>query len=194
MRRLLVLGALLVAGCAATEPGTPTAGDTTTTTTTTASTSATTSTESAASRPKDIDISGLDVCQVLAALPVADWGLDPASSQGGESSLFPGSQDCYAQGDNIGLTLTAVRDQGAAEYVDGARAEITRTDVGGYPLHVLKPSESSNCFGVLDVHDDQLLFLNYGVNIPDVEPVTPQATLCQRIPAIATAVLPVLGG
>jgi hypothetical protein len=131
---------------------------------------------------------------VLAGLPLANWGLDPNSGRGGESSLFPGSRDCYSQGNNIGLTLVAVKDQGVAEYLDGVQANVTETTVGGYRLAVLKPSDPSNCFGALDVNEHQMLYVNYGVNIPDEQPVTPQATLCQRVPEIATAVLPLLGG
>lgn len=192
MRGLLVLGVLLLAGCSSTETGSPTPGETTTTTT--SGSEQTTTTTKAAGRPEDLDISGVDVCQVLGVLPVADWGIAAGSQQGGESSLFPGSQDCYGQGDNIGLTLTAVKDRGAADYAEGAMAEVTETDVDGYALYVLKPGDPAACFGALDVHDGQMLFLNHGVNIPDQEPVTAQDTLCQRIPEIAKAALAALAG
>lgn len=191
MRGLLVLGVLLLAGCSATETGSPTPGETTTTTTTTTSGG---SEQTSTSRPEDLDVSGLDVCQVLSVLPVAEWGIAADSRQGGESSLFPGSQDCYGQGDNIGLTLTAVKDRNAADYAEGAMADVTETTVDGYGLYVLKPSDPAACFGALDVHDGQMLFLNYGVTIPDQEPVTPQDTLCQRIPDIAKAALTALAG
>jgi len=198
MRRLLALtGLLLAAGCTATSPGTPVAGDDPTTVTTepTTTTTATTTTATTASRPRDIDIAGLQVCPLLGKLPLGDYGVDPARTVGGESSLFPGSQDCFANGPdtNLGLTLVAVVGQGAAEYLDGARAEVTETAAGGFPVYVLKTAEPSSCFGVVDVHEKQMVFVNYGVNVPGEQPVTPQRTLCDRVTQIASATITQLG-
>lgn len=189
MRRLLlVTGLLLAAGCTATENGTPTAtgtpatGEQTTTTTTTTTTQA---------RPRDIDMAGVDVCGLVASLPLATFGLDQRPPTGGESSRFPGSQDCFANGieANLGLTLAAVVDQGATEYIDGANAEVSETEVDGFPLYVLKPRTPDSCFGALDVADGQMLYVNYGLSAPGAEPVTPQETLCERVPQIAAAAL-----
>jgi hypothetical protein len=59
MRRLIVLGCLLLAGCTTADPGTPTAGDRPggTTTTSTPSAGTTTTTPSAVHRPRNIDVS-----------------------------------------------------------------------------------------------------------------------------------------
>ncbi|MBB4906496.1 DUF3558 family protein [Actinophytocola algeriensis] len=188
MRRLLlVTGLLLTAGCTATENGTPTTGDQPTTTTTTT----TTTTAETQIRPRDIDMAGVDVCGLVAALPLTTFGLDQRPPTGGESTSFPGSRDCFANGiaANLGLTLVAVVDEGAADYADGANAEVSVTEVDGFPLHVLKPPVPDSCFGALDVADGQMLYVNYGLSAPGEQPVTPQATLCERVPRIAAAAL-----
>ncbi|MFC4858865.1 DUF3558 family protein [Actinophytocola glycyrrhizae] len=191
MRRLLLVTGLLLAGCTATESGSPTGtatGGTTAPTTTTTTTTTTTE----VSRPRDIDLAGADLCGVVAALPLGTFGLDQdRPPTGGDSTSFPGSRDCFANGigANLGLTLVAVLDQGAAEYVEGADAEVTESEVDGFPLHVLKPTAPDSCFGAVDVADGQMLFVNYGLSAPGTEPVTPQATLCERVPRIAAAAL-----
>jgi hypothetical protein len=186
MRRLLlVTGLLLAAGCTASETGTPTTGAQATTTTTT-----TTTTETQ-TRPRDIDMTGVDVCGLVTALPLATFGLDQRPPTGGESTSFPGSQDCFANGigANLGLTLVAVVDEGAPDYVEGANAEVSETEVDGFALHVLKPPVPDSCFGAVDVADGQMLYVNYGLSAPGSEPVTPQETLCERVPQIVAAAL-----
>jgi hypothetical protein len=144
-----------------------------------------------ADRPRDIDMTGVDVCGLVAALPLTTFGLDQRPPTGGESTSFPGSRDCFANGiaANLGLTLVAVVDQGAADYADGANAEVSVTEVDGFPLHVLKPPVPDSCFGALDIADEQMLYVNYGLSAPGEQPVTPQATLCERVPRIAAAAL-----
>ena len=181
---------LVLAGCTTGEAGTPTAGDEPTTTTT-ATTTSTTTTE-AATRPRDIDMAGVDVCELVASLPLATFGLDQdRPPTGGDSTFFPGSKDCFANGieANLGLTLTAVVDQGAKEYAESAGADTTETEVDGFPLYVVKAPAPDSCFGLLDVADGQMLYINYGLSAPGGEPVTPQDTLCTRVPQIAKAAL-----
>jgi hypothetical protein len=190
MRRLLLVTGLLLAGCTTGEVGTPTGGDEPTTTTTTTTT--TTATTEAPIRPRDIDMASVDPCKLVASLPLGTFGLDQnRPPTGGDSTFFPGSKDCFANGieANLGLTLTAVVDQGAKEYAEGAGAETTETDVQGFPLYVLKGPTPDSCFGLLDVADGQMLYINYGLSAPGSEPVTPQETLCTRVPQIAEAAL-----
>lgn len=201
MRRLLVVAAgLLLVGCTTNEAGSPTAQHTTTTTTRTAAPTTTTTeatTTTTRPRPKAIDLAGVDVCQLIGKLPLGDYGLDPARPPtGGPSSAFPGAQDCFANGPaaNLGLTIVAVVDQGAGEYLDGAQGDVEEAAAKGFPTYVVKTSDQAACFGVVDVNEGQLLFLNYGLNIAGEEPVTPQATLCDRIPTIAAAAITQLGG
>jgi len=194
MRRLLLVTGLLLAGCTATETGTPTTGDRPTgqTKEQTTEQTTTTTTEATEARPRDLDMARLDVCGLVGALPLATFGLDQGRPPtGGESTSFPGSQDCFANGieANLGLTLVAVVDEGAAEYADSVNAEVSETEVDGFPLYVLTPTVPDSCFGALDVADGQMLYVNYGLSAPGTEPVTPQATLCERVPRIAAAAL-----
>ena len=137
-------------------------------------------------------MAGVDVCTLVGSLPLATFGLDQGRAPvGGPSTAFPGAQDCFANGiaANLGLTLVAVADQGAAEFADGSNAEIAETKVDGFRLYVLKPPAPDSCFGALDVNSGQLLFVNYGLSSPAGQPVTPQETLCGRVPEIAGAAL-----
>jgi uncharacterized protein DUF3558 len=197
MRRLIVLGCLLLAGCTTADPGTPTPGDRPGgTTTTSASTPSAETTTTPVHRPKDIDVSAIDVCAVMTGLPRADLGLDTDRPPlAGDSGLFPGSKDCFNNGTraNLALTLVAVVDEGATQYLDGANAKVDRTEVLGFPLYVLTtPPSPSSCFGVLDVNDGQMVFINYGVATSGSQPDTSQSTLCQRVPDIARAALALL--
>jgi hypothetical protein len=188
MRRLLlVTGLLLAAGCTAAEQGTATGGQTTTTTTTTTTTETRT-------HPREINLTNVDVCELVGSLPLGTFGLDERPPTGGESSSFPGSQDCFANGiaANLGLTLVAVVDEGAADYAGSANAEVSETEVDGFPLYVLTPQVPDSCFGALDVADGQMLYINYGLSAPAEQPVTPQATLCARVPEIAAAAITLL--
>jgi len=130
---------------------------------------------------------------VLAGLPLADLGLDTDRPPlAGDSSLFPGSKDCFANGlqQNVALLVVAVVNQGVAEYLDGANAEVQQSDANGFPLYVLTTQASPDtCFGVLDVNDGQMLFINYGHGDTEPGQGVPQATLCQRVPDIARAAL-----
>jgi hypothetical protein len=190
MRRLLVLLFLLLTACTTTTPGSPagTSGAPATTTPATGS-----STQPGGDRPKDIDLAAVDLCAVVAALPRADFGLDTDRLPlAGDSSIFPGSKDCFAQGlrTNLALLVVAVLDEGAPGFVETANAKSDRTDALGFPLYLLtNPASSDSCFGALDVKDGQMLYLSYGLAAPDTEPKTPQTTLCQRVPDLARAVL-----
>jgi hypothetical protein len=185
MRRLLLFLGLLLAGCTTTAPGTPTAGDEPTPQPTT------TTESSSANRPKDIDLAAVDLCQVVGALPRADLGLDTDRPPlAGDSSIFPGAKDCFANGvqANLSLLVVAVLDEGAGEFVETANAEVDRTDANGFPLYVLKNQASPDtCFGALDVNDGQMLYISYGLAAPGAPPDTPQPTLCQRVQDIARA-------
>ncbi|HEY0449025.1 DUF3558 family protein [Actinophytocola sp.] len=198
--RIALASLLLVAGCSTAEPGQPTAGDPTTTTTPATTTGqpeeTTTTTGAPVHRPKEIDLTAVDICKVVAKLPVRDYGLDgDRPPVGGDSSLFPGAKDCFAGGiqKNMSLTLIAVTDEGATSFVETANAEVSTAVAAGFPLSVLKPRQPANCFGVLDVHDGQFVFISYGLGSPTEQPVTPQNKLCQTLPTIATATIAALG-
>jgi len=144
-------------------------------------------------RPKDVDLTKVDLCAVLTALPLRDYRLDgDRPPLAGDSSLFPGAKDCFANGikNNVALLVIGVTDQGAKEFAEFATvASKSETKAAGYPLTVLTPQAPGSCLGVLDVHDGQLLYISYALGNPTGQPVTPQAELCRTVPAIATAVV-----
>src|SRR3954447_5952675 len=191
---------LLVAGCSTREGGQATAGESPRTTTDqpdepTETTSVTTSPSRVSpKRPKDIDLAAVNVCAVLKKVPVRTYGLDGRAPVGGDSSLFPGNQDCFSGGidHNLGLTLVAVRDKGASEFTETANAQVREFDAEGYPLYVLRNESTWSCFGVLDVHDGQFLWISYGMGNPADRPVTPLAKLCKTVPLIAASTVSAL--
>jgi hypothetical protein len=201
--RIALASLLFVAGCSAAEPGEPKAADQPPTSTDQPDqpdepTSSTEPPPSSAprDRPKDIDMAGVDICKVVAGLPRGEYGLETDRPPlAGTSGIFPGAKQCFANGlsKNLSLTLIAVPDRDAREFVETANAEVTDFEAEGYPLSVLKPAQPENCFGVLDVHDGQLLFISYGMGNPRGEPVTPQKRLCDTVPMIAASAVSAVG-
>lgn len=196
-----IVSLLIVSGCATVESGSPVAKDPPSTgnTVPTETTEAPVTTEPetpSVNRPKPVDLTTIDICQVVGKLPLRDYELDGDRPPiGGESSIFPGSKDCFAGGitNNVSLLVVAVTSQGAQSFVDGANvAGKADSVVAGYPLTVLTPGNPDSCFGVLDVHDGQMLYLSYGLSSPTQQPVTPQPELCRTVPKIAEAAVGVL--
>lgn len=202
---ILVAAAIGLAACSGTEGGSPTAqttdqtetaGATGTTTEPSESSPTAPSSESTANRPKDLDLAGVDVCGLFKRMPIKEFGVKgPSAPVGGESTSFPGSQDCYTSGGdtNLGLLLTAVSDEGMDDYVGSVNATVTRSQAAGYPLAVLRPADTRSCFGAVDVADGQMLYINYGLADLTGKPVTPQDRLCAAVPKIAKAALDALG-
>jgi hypothetical protein len=200
--RIALASLLLVAGCSTVEPGDPkAAGEPVTTTghpdepTETSETSDAPPPTEGPRRPKDIDLAAADICAVVRDLPLRKYGLDGRAPVAGTSQIFPGNKDCFAGGidKNLSLTLIAVTDQDAADFVSTANAQVTDFDAQGYPLSVLKPAQQANCFGVLDVHDGQFVWIAYGLGSPAERPVTPQEQLCNTVPMIAASAVAALG-
>ena len=54
-------------------------------------------------------------------------------------------------------------------------------------------AQQANCFGVLDVHDGQFVWIAYGLGSPAERPVTPQEQLCNTVPMIAASAVAALG-
>lgn len=195
---------LALTGCSRPQPGTPVAGGTVTirqpdTPTEARPTTEATTTETATpvDRPKEIDLTTVDICQVVGGLPLREYKLDgDRPPLAGESDLFPGSKDCFANGirNNVSLLVIAVTTEGARSYVDSANV-VDRADstAAGFPLTVLTPRNPATCLGIVDVHDGQMLYVSYGLGSPIEQPVTPQAELCRTVPVIATAAIGALG-
>jgi hypothetical protein len=201
--RIALASLLLVAGCSTTRTGAPAPADEpasttekTGETTETSETGETSATETGSKRPRDIDIASLDPCTVLNKLPLRQYGLDADPPVGNTSGIFPGSKACFANSveNNRGLLVTAVVGRSAADYAETANAEVTEYDAQGYPLYVLQsPQVPHTCFGVLDVHDDQFIHINFGMRDPDDRPVTPMVKLCKTVPVIAASTVSALG-
>ncbi|MCT2585967.1 DUF3558 domain-containing protein [Actinophytocola gossypii] len=186
----LLLVTLLAVGCSSGESGSPTAQDPAQDPP--SETERETTSATGVDRPAPIDLTTVDVCQVVSAMPLADFGLDADRPPlAGESDLFPGAKDCFANGttNNVSLLIVAVTDQDARSYVETANAGKSEADAAGYPLTVLTPANPNSCLGVVDVHDEQLLYVSYGLSSPLEQPVTPQPELCRAVPGIATAAI-----
>lgn len=199
-----------LAGCSSAAPGTPVAAETSVTTgaapSATASDPAPSDTEppvTASSttrppvqRPVPIDLSGVDICQVVAALPRRRFGLDDDRPPvGGPSQLFPGSYDCAASGidTNASMLAVAVTNRDAPSYVDSANVTAkTAAVAAGYPMTVLTPHKSDSCMAVVDVHDGQMLYVSYSTLRVGDRPVLPQARLCATVAEIAAAAVPLM--
>ncbi len=202
--RIVLVFLLLAAGCSSTEAGEPLAGDRPPAAEeqpepadeAPGETSTRPGRGEGPERPRDVDLGVVDVCEVVAKLPLREYGLDgDRPPVGGTSALFPGNRDCFAGGlrNNLSLTLIAVTDQGADAFVETANAQVTDFEAEGYPLSVLKPDQPANCFGVLDVHDGQFVWLAYGLGSPAERPVTPQDRLCDTVPMIAASAVAAFG-
>lgn len=195
--RIALVSLLLVAGCSTTETGEPTAADEPSATTEKPDEPTETTTKAdGPQRPKDIDLTSVDICKVIKKVPVRKYGLDGRAPVGGDSSIFPGNKDCFSGGidKNLSLTLVAVADKDAGDFVDTANAEVTEFDAEGYPLYVLENDQATfTCFGVLDVHDGQFVWIAYGMGSPTDRPVTPKARLCKTVPMIAASTVSALG-
>lgn len=148
-------------------------------------------------RPKKLDMAKADPCRLVDGLPRRTFGLDDRKGVADDdSAVFPGNPSCFTLGfrTNLGLSVVTVSTEGVTSYIESVKVYPTPVTVKGYPAYVLAPEQQpENCYGVVDVNDDQLLYLSYGLNIPDGEPITPQQVLCQRIPELAEALLTGLG-
>jgi len=199
--RIALASLLLVAGCSTSRAGAPVPADDPASTTAqtgepteTSETPTTSTTTEGPNRPKDIDIATADPCALLNKMPVRKWGLDGRKPITTEYARFPGNKACYSGGitKGFGLTLVAVKDLGAGEYLDTVNAEVTEYDAQGYPFYTLSNPQVVNlCLGVLDVHDGQFIFINYAKS--DTEPVIPEAKLCKTFTGIAASAVTALG-
>ncbi|OLF05003.1 DUF3558 domain-containing protein [Actinophytocola xanthii] len=197
LRRALAGACLLVlVGCSSPAPGFPVAAETSVTSEVSTSspapsTGAPSTTRPSVQRPAPINLSQVDICQVVAALPRRKFGLDDDRPPlGGRSLLFPGSLDCSASGidTNASMLAVAVTNRDAPSYVDSANVT-AKTDgvAAGYPMTVLTPRNPDTCIAVVDVHDGQMLYVSYGTPKSGTRPVQPQPQLCGTVAEIATA-------
>ncbi|MFC7624541.1 DUF3558 domain-containing protein [Microlunatus sp. GCM10028923] len=148
-------------------------------------------------RPKNLDMAKADPCELVDGLPRKTFGLDDRKGLADDdSAVFPGNPSCFTLGfrTNLGLSVVTVSTEGVTSYIESVNVYPTPVTVKGYPAYVLAPErQPENCYGVVDVNDGQLLYLSYGLNIPDEEPITPQQKLCEQVPQLAEELLAGLG-
>lgn len=188
---------MIVAGCTNAQSGTPSAGATvqppSSTTTRSTAPPATTSKPPSA-RPRSIDISGTDGCQILKQIPLTEFGLDAKEARLKGSLVFKGVQDCLLNGLGAanGLSVTAVPNVGMDRYLDTAGGTITRTTVAGFPAFQLTNGQApAACFGGVDVADGQMLYVQFNYIKTTNQP--PQAQLCESLQKVQAAAMKVLG-
>jgi hypothetical protein len=189
--------AFVITGCSRGEPGTPIAGPTRAPspgpTTEAEPTTRSAPPTTGSTRPQPIDLARVDPCALLRDIHPNEFGIDMVGpGTGGNSSVFPGARDCFTSGvrSNMGVDLIPVLNEGFDDYVGAVQASTSRVEVAGYPFALLRPSDPGACFGVVDVHDHQLLYLSVSTGVGD--PPAPQDTMCGLLPKLAGAALGVL--
>ena len=142
-------------------------------------------------------MAAVDPCAVLDKMPRAQVrSRRPTGPVGSTSGVLPRQQGLLTGGipKNLGLTLVAVKDKGAAEFLETANAEVTEFDAQGYPLYLLQNEEIVGlCLGLLDVHDGQFVWITYGMASTTDRPEIPSAKFCKTVPVIAASTVTALG-
>ncbi|MEO6086432.1 MAG: DUF3558 domain-containing protein [Umezawaea sp.] len=191
MRSYRHLAAALVAvaflaGCSAKTAGRASAGATTPSAAASATGQPSSSAKAPVTRPKKIDLKGVDSCSVLSSAQRQqfDFAREPTTVPArayGDATLCSFSSSDFS----YGLGVTVVANQGFDSYARAVEAgEATAIQVGGFPAAVnrftaLRPS----CFIGLDVADGQ--FIELQVDSSKV----PMDELCSRATKIADAII-----
>ncbi|HEY3262442.1 MAG TPA: DUF3558 domain-containing protein [Pseudonocardiaceae bacterium] len=163
---------------------------------------------STVSRPRQLDLTGVEVCTLLTNQQLANFAVDRPSRPGtaGGGSVLVGSPECQfgSDAEQHGFLILASTSMGLPEFLskiqpNPSRAVIT---VNGYPavqeegLGELSAPErgSGACFVEVDVADGQLLGVQFS-QIAAREPKRlPIETLCAKAREVAEAALTTLQG
>jgi Protein of unknown function (DUF3558) len=156
--------------------------------------SAGSSPSSTVNRPREIDLTGVDACELGQKMPLAQLGFRTDNvDEATPSGSFPGNKECVFLGVNDGpsLLVSPVTNEGMAHYLTTIVDDVTHLEAAGFPAIVVKPKRTQTaCFGVVDVADDQLLSVKVSQSIG---PAPTQDSLCALIPAIAAAAVTAAG-
>ncbi|WNV91192.1 DUF3558 domain-containing protein [Umezawaea sp. Da 62-37] len=183
----LVAVAALLGGCTEKTAGTASAGAVGTTAA--SGTSVPTSTTPPVSRPKAVDLKGVDSCAVLSDAQKQQFGLTrtPGTLK---SSAYQGATLCSIGSADFtyGIGVVVAANEGVELFEAGvASGELTPLRVGGFPaLTGRSTAVLPTCTVYLDLADGQLVDL--GVNSTKV----PMDELCTRAKTIAEAVVQTL--
>lgn len=191
--------AALAAGCGTSTGGTPSASS---------SGPATTSTQtqtSQSSRPKDLDLAGVQPCDAVTQQQTAAWGIDsaPRSEPMGGGSRLAGSPACSLDSDaqQTGVLIVTSSTVGLRDYLEASGAALPRqTSIDGFPAAVAEGRTSApergsgECYAMVDVADGQLLLVQFSQIAASQEKRLPIETLCAKAEEVAEAALTTLQG
>ncbi len=182
----LAAAVALLAGCSQKTPGSAAAGPTGPGETTSATARPSTSAKPSVTRPKEVDLTGVDSCGVLSDAQKQQFDLVKAPATL-KSSVYADATLCsIGSGDlSYGVGLVAAAKNGVEEYAAGvAKGELTPLRAGGFPaLTGTSTALLPSCTIYLDVADGQMIDLS--VDSTKV----PMGELCTRAKAIAEAVV-----
>jgi hypothetical protein len=193
--------ALPVAGCTNSRAGTPEAGSGSSPPSTTVATPS-----SSASRPRPLDLAGVDTCAVLTARQLTVLAVDtpPRPGAAGAGSLLAGSPGCTfgSDGQQYGFLILASTTMGLPEYLSKAEANPSRQTIAvkGYPAvqeegGLSAPERGSGaCFVDVDVADGQLLGVQFSQIAASQDKRLPIETVCAKAREVAEAAVTTLQG
>lgn len=153
----------------------------------------TTSSGSTVSRPRTIDLKGVDACQVLAKLS-GEFSTQGRTPSPAKSLGFPGNTECGVSYPDKGFTigLTPVTTYDAEEFASMGRGQFQRITIAGFPAFTQNLGDANPaCFAGVNVADGQMLYLQWLYNKSTGEP--PTAAKCAEATKAMTAVMAVLG-
>jgi hypothetical protein len=137
-------------------------------------------------RPKKIDLKGVDSCSVLSAAQRQQFDFAREPKTGPVSAYKDATLCSFSSSDfSYGLGVTVVANEGFDSYAQAVEAgKATAIHVGGFPAAVSKLTGAfPGCFVGLDVADGQFIELQVdGSKLPMDE-------LCSRATKIADAII-----
>lgn len=152
------LVAMLLAGCASVSSGDPQPAGSST------ASSRGTSTSAPLTRPREIDLDGVDPCTLL---PPADYSeFELAETPGKPGKNDKGANECTWQGD-IGYVSALLVTYEGVEAQEGRYGQIAPTDaIDDFPAYnVTLPDEDGICAVVVDVAEGQRLDAQLGLDV-----------------------------
>jgi len=185
-RAAALVAVALLAGCSEKTSGSASAGSTGVNDTTSATAQPSSSAKAPVTRPKKIDLKGVDSCSVLSDAQKQQFALTGAPGNL-PSPTHPGATLCgIRSGDfSYGVGITLITSEGIEMYDDAIQSgEAAPTRIGGFPAVVDKFTGAlPACFIGLDVADGQLIDVQVdGSKLPMDE-------LCSRATKIADAII-----
>jgi hypothetical protein len=115
------------------------------------------------SRPREIDLNGVDPCALLPRSDYSEFKLSDKPGKPGKDGK--GANDCTWQGD-IGYANAALVTYEGVEAQEGRYGQIAPTDpIDDFPAYtVTLPNEEETCAVLVDVADGQNLYAQLGLD------------------------------